>query len=119
MMKLPETPAGMIKYTIWYDVHSAAVRGMQQIPEGFITTQKRVDLEIIICMVTMVGGGCVNGVKVDGVNPQVDQVIQFFNDTVKIAAFKTIWVGRSVPRLQFQPFALTRSLFAKRSGKIW
>ena len=61
MMKRPEATAGVVEHTIQNDPHVAFVRGIQQPPQRVVATQQRIDIEVIVRVIAMVGGRAEHG----------------------------------------------------------
>ena len=55
-MKLPESPAGVIKHTVQNDLHVSGMSRFQQLSQSFVATQQRIDVVIIVGVIAMIRG---------------------------------------------------------------
>jgi hypothetical protein len=90
MVKLVQTPAGVVEDAIEHHADPAGVSRVQQFAKRAISPQDRIHPVVVVGVIAVVGRRLEDGVEVDGRDPQCLQVIQPFR----------------------------RSLRAKRSGKI-
>ena len=108
MVKLPKTAAGMVEDTVQHHADAAFVGFIQQEAQGFIAAQQWVYIIVIVGMVAVIGRRGKDRVEVNGSDPQVFQVIQFFGYAIQVAAFKAILGWGRVPGFEAQawhPFA--------------
>src|SRR5512135_3186884 len=66
MMKLPETAAGMIEHAIRHNADVARVRRIDEFTESRITAQQRIDIQIIVSVITMIRRRSKNRIEVNG-----------------------------------------------------
>ncbi len=79
----------MVEDAIQDNAHAVTVRQVEQGVKISHTAQLGVDLVVIRGIVAVVGGGVKNGVEVDRVHPQVEDVVEALDDTPQVAALKS------------------------------
>jgi len=68
MVKLIKAAPHVIEYAVQNHTDMALMSFRQEFSKGFIATQQRVHLEIIVRIVAVVGGGLENRVQVDRID---------------------------------------------------
>ena len=76
----------VVEHAVQQHAHAARVRSLHQLTEGSLSAEPRVHIIIIHDAVFVVGGGGVNGRKIQAVNAQVAQVIQMLRYARQVAA---------------------------------
>jgi len=100
VVELEEAPAGVVEDPIQHNADAAAVRLVQQAAQGGIPAEDGIDLQVVVGMVAVVGGGLEDRRKVNGIDAQVLQVIQLFQHADQVAALESVAGGRGVPGFQ-------------------
>ena len=88
----------MIEYAVQQHAHAARMRRLHKLPEGGLAAEPCVHIIIIHDAVFVVGGGGVNGRKIQAVNAQVAQVIQMLRYARQVAAQIHSGGWRCIPR---------------------
>ena len=115
-MERQEAAAGVVEHAVQHDPHTALRGRRRSGPQRLVAAQHRVDLEVIVGVVPVVAARGKHRVEVEHGGPQVDDVVEVFDDTVQVASFEAVCRRRRVPRFNSPRLARVRS--AKRSGKI-
>src|SRR3981081_2300449 len=82
----------MIEHAVEDELHAAPVRLSSKRGESSISAERRINVEIIVRVVTVVGGGGKNRVHVDGVHAQRLDIVQFILNAEQVAAVELIAV---------------------------
>lgn len=109
VVELEEAAAGMVEHTIEHDVYAAAVGFIEQETKCPAAAQERVDAKIIVRVVAVVGSGLEDGVEIDGVDPQVLQIVQALQHAQQVAPFEAVHRRFGVPGLQITRFGERRA----------
>ena len=99
-MELPETAAGMIEYAVEYHAHIFLVRFIEQFAQGLVAAQERVNVVIVVGVVTVIGCRCKDWREINGVCPKLLDGIKMFGHAAQVAAFESINGRRRIPRLE-------------------
>ena len=97
MIELEKTAAGMVEDAIQDNANIPAMGFLDEDIKCFPATQQRINQVIVMRVVAMVGSRLKDRVEVDGIDPQVLQVVQFFIDTQKVSTFETLYCWGRVP----------------------
>ena len=100
VVELKEAAAGVVEDAIQDHANAAGVRGIEQRAECRVAAEHRVHLVVVVRVIAMVRPRPEDRVEVDGVDPQVGQVVQVFGHAEQIAALVAVRRGRRAPRLQ-------------------
>ncbi len=73
---------------------------IQQETQAVVAAEKRVDVVIVVRVITMIGSRSKDRVEVQRRDSQILQVIEILGDPIQIAAFETVMRGRRVPRFK-------------------
>ena len=94
------------------------MRLVEQPAEGGVAAEHRVDLLVVVGVVAVVRGRLEDRREVDGVDAEVDQVVELLDDADQVAPLIAV-VGRGgAPVVEVAGLG-DRQARAKRSGKIW
>ena len=118
-MERPEAAARVVEHAVEDDPHPALVGPVEQLAQGVVTAEQRVDREVVVRVISMIRGRLEDRRHVDRGHAQVDEVVQVFGDAEQVAALESVDVVGGVSHGSRSPGLGTRSLAAKRSGKIW
>ena len=77
MAKLKETPASMVENAVQDDPDVMIMGHLQELLKGLIPAQDRIDGEIIMGVITMIGCRGKNGVQVKCIDAKINQVSHF------------------------------------------
>ncbi len=99
-MELEKAAAGVIEDTVQHHPDAPGVSRVQQLPQRRIAAQHRIHLVVIMGVIAMVRARPEDRVEVDGVDPQVAQVIQMLDHAQQITALVGVAGGRGAPGLQ-------------------
>ena len=80
----------MVENAVYDDAHPVAVSGVEQGVEIFAYTEFWVDFIVVAGVVAVVGGGEENGVEVEGVHAELEEIIEFLDDAAQVAAHKIV-----------------------------
>ena len=86
ILKEGMTLGAVVEHAVQQHAHAARVRRLHKLPEGGLAAELCVHIIIIHDAVFVVGGGGVNGRKIQAVNAQVAQVIQMLRYARQVAA---------------------------------
>ena len=102
MVELPQSAAGVVEHSIENHPHIPLMGILQQFAERVVAPQQGIDVMIVVCVIPVIGGRCKNRREVEGIDPQVLQVVQALYDSIEIAALESVdgWWG--VPGLKIQ-----------------
>src|SRR5258708_5050099 len=100
IVKVEIAPTGVIEDAIQHDLHAALVEFVAQCIKGFVPTQQRINLIIVMGMVAVIAGTLEDGREVDRVYAEFLQVIEMFDHTVQVTAFVTLTCWQAVPRFE-------------------
>ena len=93
ILELPEIEAAVVEYAVQHNADSPPVGLLHQLHQGGLVPKMGVNAGVVDGVVLMVGSGLENGGQVNGVRPQLCQVVQLLNHTLQIAAQK-VGAGR-------------------------
>ena len=99
-MKRPEAAATVVEHTVEHQTHAAAVHGSDQGIECCVPAQQRINLEVVVGVITVVGGGAENRREVEARDPHVLQLIQRLDHAVEITTLKSLLAGIATPGLK-------------------
>ena len=99
-MELEEAAAGVVEDAVQHHADAAGVRRVEQLAQRRVAAQHRVHLVVVVRVIAMVRARLEDRVEVDGVDPQVGQVVQVLGHAEQIAALVAVGRGRRAPRLQ-------------------
>ncbi len=109
VVELEETAAGVVEDTIQHDAHPPPVGLIQQGVERPVSAQDGIDPVIVVGVIAVVGGGLEDGVKVDGGEPEVLEIVEALGYAEQVAAFEAIDRRLAIPGFKvggfFHPFA--------------
>ena len=94
-----EAAPAVVEDAIQDDVHIVAVCQIKQGVKVAHIAQPGIDLVVVDGVVAVVGGGVEDGVEVESVDTQVEQVIEMLDDALQIAALEAPLRGRRAPGL--------------------
>ncbi len=100
MVEREEAAAGVVEDTVEDDAHPAAVRGVEQLAQGVVAAEQRVDLEVVVRVIAMVRGRTEDRGQVDRGDPEVLEVVEVLGDPAQVAALEPVIGRRRVPRLE-------------------
>ena len=100
VVELKEAPRGVVEHAIQHHPDAAGVGRVQQLAQRRVAAQHRIHLEVVVGVIAMVRARAEDRVEIDGVDPQVGQVIQPLDHAQQIAALVGVAGGRGAPRLQ-------------------
>ena len=95
-----EAAAGVVEDPVEHDAHPAAVRRLEQLAQGVVTAEQRVDLEVVVRVIAVVRGGTEDRCQVDRGDPEVLEVVEALGDPAQVAALEAVVGRRRVPRLE-------------------
>ena len=98
-MERPEAATGVIEHAVEDDAHPALVGAIEQLAQGGIAPEQRVDVEVVVGVVAVVRGRLEDRGHVDGVDPEVLEVVEALDDPEQVAALEPVRGRRRVPRL--------------------
>ena len=81
---------GVIEHAVENDLHAAAVQFRRQRGEGRVAAERRIDVQIVVGVVAVIGAGREDRVHVDGVDAERLDVIEFVLHALQIAAVELI-----------------------------
>ena len=61
----PEPATGVVEHAVEHDAHPAFVRPIQELAQGRVATEERVDVEVVVGVVAVVRGGLEDRGQVD------------------------------------------------------
>ena len=90
----------MVEDPIEDDPDAALVGGIEQRPQRVVTAEERIDREIIGRVVAMVRCRGKDGVQVEPVDPEIDEIVEPLDDPVQVPALEAGMGRRSGPVLE-------------------
>ena len=95
IIKCKKSSAAVIKYTIDHHFDFILMGDIEQGPKIFFPTQFGIDLKIVADVVAVIGGCLKNGIKIDSVDSQIQQIIDLLDYTAQIPSLKIPdgWLG--------------------------
>ena len=118
-MKRPEAATRVVEDAVEDDPHPARVGRVEQLAQRVVAPEERIDAEIVVGVVAMVGGGRKDRRQVERGDADILEVVEAFDDPEEVAPLNPWGGGRRVPRLERAGLARPAGLDANRSGKIW
>ena len=118
VVELKEAAAGMVEYAVKHHTDAPRVGFVDQPAQGRVAAEHRVNLLVVVRVVAMVRGRLEHRGEVDGVDPQVLQVVEVLHNADQVAPLVAVIGRRSAPVVQVLRLG-DRHTCAKRSGKIW
>jgi hypothetical protein len=94
MVERPEAAAGVVENAIQNDPDACRVSFIEQLAQGFVPAQQRIDLKVIKRMIAVIGSGREDRVQVQGIDTQGFQVVKPIDDPAQITALKTLLLRR-------------------------
>ena len=99
-MERPEAAAGVVEDAVEDDPHAAGVGRVEQLAQRRVAAEQRVDRQVVVGVVAMVRGGREDRVQIEGVDPEIGQLVESLGHAEQITAL-VAGVGRwRVPWLQ-------------------
>src|SRR3972149_5755781 len=86
IVKGEEAAPAMIEYAVEDDSNPRRVPPLEQTVKRWEIAQLGIDLEIIARLVAMIRGGIEDRVEVDGVDSEIEQVVELLDHAFEIAA---------------------------------
>ncbi len=80
VVERPEAAPAVIEDTVEHDAHAPGVRGIEQGTQGLVAAEQRVDRQIVVGVIPMVGGGLEDRCQVERGDAQVLEVAQVLDD---------------------------------------
>ena len=74
--------------------------GIQQLTKGRVAAQQRVDQQVVVGVIPMVRRRREDGIQAEGVDPQVDEVVEVLDDAQQVATLEAVSRRRVSPRLE-------------------
>ena len=99
-MERPEPAAGVVEDAVEDDPHAAAVRRVEELAERRVAAEERVDLEVVVRVVAVVGGRLEDRRQVQRVDAERLDVVEVLDDPEEVAALEAVVRRRGVPRLE-------------------
>ena len=115
VMERPEAAAAVVEHAVEDDPHPPAVSLGEELAEGLVPAEERVDRAVVVGVVAMVGGRGEDRREVEGGDAKLGEVRQSLGDTEQVAALEAVDGRRAVPRLE--PARLGDAL--ARSEPVW
>ena len=98
VLKRPEPPTGMVEDAIEDHPDAALVGAVQELAEGRVPAEQRVDRHEIAGVVPMVRGRGEDRVQVQPRDPEIHELIQPVGEAEQVAALEPVEGGRGGPR---------------------
>ena len=109
VVERPQSAAGVVEDAIQDQPHAALVYRVDQLAQRFVAAQQRIHPPVVVGVVPMIRGRGEDRVQADGVDPQVDQVVEMLGDPQQVAALEAVPRRRIVPRLQVTGLVYARA----------
>jgi hypothetical protein len=100
MVEGPEPTRRVVEDAVQHDAHAAGVRPVQQLAQGGVTAQERVDRQVVVRVVAVVGRRGEDRVEVDRRDAQSLEVVQVVDHAVQVTALEPVVGRRGVPGLE-------------------
>ena len=100
VMERPEPTPAMVEHPVEDDLHAPGVGAVEQLPQGRLSAEQRIDREVVVGMVAVVGGGGEDRCEVERVDAKLNQLIETVGQADQVAALEAMGGGRRAPRLQ-------------------
>ena len=117
-MERPEPASGVVEHAIEHDPDPALVGGVEQLAQGVVAAQQRVDREVVVRVVAVVRCRREDRRQVQRIDPEVLEVAEMLGDAPQVAALEAGAVGGASHGLE-RTRLVDASLEANRSGKTW
>src|SRR5688572_4473032 len=76
----------MVEHAVQHDPDATVLAGVKQRVKCLISTQQRIDQQVVVRVIAMVRGRLEDGVEVKRGDAEVDQVVKFLDHSEEIAA---------------------------------
>ena len=96
-MERPEPTPAVIEDAVEDHAHPSAVSGVEELAQRGIATEQRVDRQVVVGVIPMVGGGLEDRCEVERGDAEVLEVAQVLSDPEQVTALEPVHRGRSVP----------------------
>ena len=100
VVERPEPAPRVVEHPVEHDAHPARVRRVQQLAQGVVAAQERVDLQVVERVVAVVGGRLEDRGEVDRRDTEVREVREPLRDAQEVSALEPVVGRRRVPGLQ-------------------
>ena len=90
----------MVEDAVEDDAHPTGVGGVEELAEGGVAAEERVDPVVVPGVVPVVRGGSEDRVEIEGGDAEVLQVVELLGDTEEVASLEAVGGRRGVPRLE-------------------
>ena len=100
VMEWEEAATGVVEDAIEHDAHPAPVRGVEQLAQGVIAAEQRIDLEVVVGVISVVRARAEDRGQVDRADPEILEVAEVLGDPAQVAAFEPVDGRWRVPRLE-------------------
>ena len=100
MVKLPEPATCMIEHTVKNQSDTAGVATIQQMPERGVTTKQRVNLIVVICMISMIAGRREDRTQIQSIDSQLGQIVELLRNTIERTTLEPVWSWSCIPVLK-------------------
>src|ERR1700688_385648 len=88
----------MVEHTVEDELHTAPVRLGSKRGEGGISAERRINVQVVVRVVSMVRTRGENRVHVDGVHAQRSDIVQFVLNAEQVAAIELVAVFAEASR---------------------
>jgi hypothetical protein len=100
IVELEESATRVIKDAIQDDADAASMARPDQFAQCVVSTEQRVDSEVVVCMIAVVTGGLEDGSQIESIDSQRFDVVKMFDNTEKVPTPITFCGRCRVPRLK-------------------
>ena len=109
VMKRPEAAATVVEDPIEQQPHPPAFELRQERLKGRLAAQQRIDLEVVVGVVAVIGGRAEDRIEIEAAHPQALEVIEPVQHAPEITPLKVVLVRGTTPGRQQQVVLLGRS----------
>ena len=90
MVERPEAAAGVVEDAVEDDPHAAGVGRVEQLAQGRVAAEQRIDQLVVVGVVAVVRGRGEDRVQVERRDAQVAQVVEVLGDAQQVAALEAV-----------------------------
>ncbi len=103
VVERPEPAPGVVEDAVEDDPHPAVVGRVEQLAQGIVATEQRIDRQVVVGVIAVVRGRGEDRVEVERGDAEILEIAEVLGDPAEVAALEAVGRRRRVPRLAACP----------------